>query len=292
MQTRLIGFLFLILATSTYGQNHLLWKITNPNYTHTSYVFGSMHTNDSLLNTFDTNWWNAFHQCHVFAGEVNANDPLAMLDALQSALLKDTALTDLYTSEEYKAIEHLLYQRVDSITANLLLRMKPFYIMATLLELPDNEGPYDEIMDLRLQQIAADNRMTVVGLESLKEQMAIIAQLDLKTQAMLLLEYATSDSTIQTIELKTMEKMYHNQNIEAIYQWTLTQSSIGMDFMQQQLLTARNDLFVSRLIPLLEKDAVFCVIGALHLAGERGVIAQLRQAGFQLDPVPFEFKQP
>jgi uncharacterized protein YbaP (TraB family) len=43
------------------------------------------------------------------------------------------------------------------------------------------------------------------------------------------------------------------------------------------------------LLPLLEKDRVFVAVGALHLPGESGLLALLRQQGFRLEPEPLPF---
>jgi uncharacterized protein YbaP (TraB family) len=43
------------------------------------------------------------------------------------------------------------------------------------------------------------------------------------------------------------------------------------------------------LLPLLENDRVFVAVGALHLPGESGLLALLRQKGFRLEPEPLPF---
>src|SRR5687768_2392876 len=79
--------------------NALLWEVTTEENDHVSYLFGSMHTNDSLANTFSKSWWTAFDNCNVLAGEVNGTGDLDIQSAIGSAMMKDTVLSDLYTDE-------------------------------------------------------------------------------------------------------------------------------------------------------------------------------------------------
>jgi uncharacterized protein len=44
-----------------------------------------------------------------------------------------------------------------------------------------------------------------------------------------------------------------------------------------------------RLTVMLESQTVFCAVGAAHLAGEGGILNYLREKGFVLTPVKFEF---
>jgi uncharacterized protein YbaP (TraB family) len=39
----------------------------------------------------------------------------------------------------------------------------------------------------------------------------------------------------------------------------------------------------------MSKKKTFVAVGAGHLAGDRGIIALLREKGYKLTPVPFEF---
>jgi hypothetical protein len=41
-----------------------------------------------------------------------------------------------------------------------------------------------------------------------------------------------------------------------------------------------------RIIPYLEQGNSFIAVGALHLAGPRGILALLRQSGYTTAPVP------
>jgi uncharacterized protein YbaP (TraB family) len=48
----------------------------------------------------------------------------------------------------------------------------------------------------------------------------------------------------------------------------------------------RNRRMVRRMIPYLEQGNSFIAVGALHLAGPRGILALLRKNGYTTESVP------
>lgn len=284
-------YLLVLFPTLAIAQDNLLWKITSKQSKKVSYLFGSIHSNDSLLNTFDKTWWSAFKSCDVFAGEVNASDVTEMMEVLKEAGMKDTTLSDLYTEQELDRVRNYLLSKVDAPMAIFLMRMKPFYIMAALMQIPESEGPYTQVMDLRLQTIALEQGMKVIGLETNKEQSASISSVSLKEQADMLLEFVDSEKTVNE-DLIELEKYYHMQKLDAMLMMTLKiDSPLYSEKMMEAIVFERNNRFVERLLPHLIESSVFCTVGALHLPGENGLIQQLRSHGYVLEPVPFKFEE-
>jgi hypothetical protein len=54
---------------------------------------------------------------------------------------------------------------------------------------------------------------------------------------------------------------------------------------QEKLLVERNEKMSGVAEPLLDKGGVFIAVGALHLPGEKGLVALLRQAGYSVSPL-------
>lgn len=283
-------YLFILSPFFAVGQNSLLWKVTSGENNHVSYLFGSMHTNDSLLNTFDHTWWEAFGNCQVFAGEVNAQDKSEMMEAFNAGLMKDTTLSDLLNEEEMERVRKFVLSKADLSTAMILMRMKPFYIMAAISELPDNSGPYKEVMDLRLQSVAVKLKKKVVGLETNMEQAESVGAMPLADQAKMLLDFIDEGEKHDAEKAKIMV-YYKEQNLDGMMKIAKESETTGdVDFVMNTLIGTRNDRFIKRLLPLLESSNVFCAVGALHLPGEYGMIEQLRRMGYKVEPIHFEFK--
>lgn len=279
----LIGFI------GASAQNSLLWSVRKENDPKTSYLFGSMHTNDSIANSFSREWWDAMSSCDVFAGEVDMSNTSEMMAAMQVAMMKDMLLSDLYNEEDMMLINDAIKQALDPMTAQLCQKMKPFFVLATILEAPKKDSPHSQIMDLRLQTIAMNNQKKVIGLETVTQQASSIDALSIEEQADLLLKHVKENSETQKseIEMKKMMSFYLSQNLDSLYAL-----SSNMDYPEKMinaLLHERNNRFISKLNNYLENQSVFCAVGAMHLAGQDGMIAQLRNMGYIVEPVKFDF---
>ena len=281
----LLAFLF---PFSSFAQTEhaLLWKVSKKGNPNTSYLFGSIHSNDSTLNTFDKTWWKAFNSCKTFAGEVNFSDPNELMASFSASMMKDKSLSELYTPEEFQRVQKFILDSMDPTSAMVVTKLKPFYIMAAIMELPSSEGPYTEIMDVRLQNLAVENKCEIVGLESVAEQAAAVDVISIEEQAKMLLEFVDSGNQ-SDLEWERMEKFYLGQNLDSLANME-TEFNAPPELMES-ILRGRNEKFVTNLLPHIEDTSVFCAVGALHLPGESGLIAQLRKRGYVVEAVSFRF---
>lgn len=282
-------FLFLSLIPAfivAQTPNSLLWKVSKDGSKHTSYLFGTMHTNDSLLNTFDQTWHKAVKSCDMLAGEINMTDPNELMSMMTAGMMKDSVLKDFYTEDEFKRVQKFINANVDAMTAMIITKMKPFYIMAAIMEAPSEDSPYKMVMDMRLMDMAKKNNVKVVGLETSKEQAASIDVISLREQAKMLLEYVDSGETTDK-EMELMEKNYYEQNLDALL--ASQKDFDAPEVLLRSIIDGRNQRFAEHLLPNLETNNVFCAVGALHLPGETGLIASLKKAGYRVEPVPFQF---
>lgn len=267
-------------------ERSLLWKVTKEGSENTSFLFGSIHTNDSILNTFDQTWWNAFNSCDVFVGEVSFFDTNELMASLAASTMKDSTLKDFYSEAEFLRVQAFINSKFDLMTSAFIGRMKPFYIMAAIMELPSGDGPYKEIMDQRLQNVAHDNGKKIFGLETSTEQAVSIDVISLREQSVMLLEFVDGEHESDR-EAELMQKHYYSQNLDSL-------KAMEAEFeapaeLIESIVTGRNNRFVQRLLPHLNDASVFCAVGALHLPGQTGLIEQLRKNGFTVLPVIFKF---
>ncbi len=283
----LLALFFPFFGQSQTDQS-LLWKVSKKGNPNTSYLFGSIHSNDSILNTFDKNWWKAFKSCKTFAGEVNFSDPQELMASFSASMMKDVTLSELYTPEEFKRVQSFIMASMDPASAMMVTRLKPFYIMAAIMEIPSGDGPYTEIMDIRLQNLAKENNQEIIGLESVTEQAAAVDVISLQEQAKLLLEFVDNGKENDR-ELEKMEKFYLQQNLDSLKEIE-TEYEVPVVLMES-ILDGRNQKFLTKLLPHLEDTSVFCAVGALHLPGESGLIEQLRKQGYRVEAVPFRFEK-
>ena len=82
-------------------------------------------------------------------------------------------------------------------------------------------------------------------------------------------------------------------NLQALEQSSMEQMDVlspsARSYFLSEGIDARNRRMLRNAMPYLEEGRVFIAVGALHLPGEHGLIGLLREAGFELSPLPMPF---
>jgi uncharacterized protein YbaP (TraB family) len=69
------------------------------------------------------------------------------------------------------------------------------------------------------------------------------------------------------------------------------EADTGSKTLTKKLLDDRNVMMTGKMEEYLKgKDLIFVVVGAAHIAGEKGVAKQLRDKGYKVDQVTLEAK--
>lgn len=169
-----------------------------------------------------------------------------------------------------------------------LQRFRP-WALALLVQYPKPVGD-GIILDARLQQLAARKAIMVSGFETLPQQMAIFTQMPKPMQLDFMRYTLKHLGDIQT-SIQTLEASYLQQDIMAIER--LSKKQLGQmreelpelaDYLEQKLIDERNDLMTRAIRKKLHSPA-FIAVGALHLTGETGILAQLERSGWQIQPI-------
>ena len=261
----------------------MLWRISTSGR-QASYLLGTIHSADQRVTRLRAAVSDALDGCDRFVMEMKLDTDAFMQLGTAMMLAPDKDLEAL--------IGGALFQRVVQAMAAhgmpepAVRKLKPWAIMA-MLSMPQSNG--GQILDLTLYQRATGQGKPASGLESASEQMAVFEGLSLQDQIELL------DMTLKS--LPSQPKMFE-QLIEAYAANDLTRLTdiARLDHEQSQSASARrfmtrlnddrNRRMAQRIIPFLEQGNSFIAVGALHLAGPRGILALLRQSGYDTEPVP------
>jgi uncharacterized protein YbaP (TraB family) len=76
---------------------------------------------------------------------------------------------------------------------------------------------------------------------------------------------------------------YHQDDLSELYEAAMLSGMEAGDM--EVLLDERNQAWVPKLAPELNKGGLFIAVGALHLPGEQGLIALLQAEGYKLKPL-------
>lgn len=261
----------------------LLWRISTPGR-QASYLLGTIHSADQRVTRLRAAVARALDGCDRFVMEMKLDTDAFMQLGTSMMLAPDKDLEALIGGELFQRVVQAM--AAHGMPEPAVRKLKPWAIMA-MLSMPQSNG--GQILDLTLYQRATGQGKPASGLESASEQMAVFEGLSLQDQIELL------DMTLKS--LPSQPQMFE-QLIEAYAANDLTRLTdiARLDHEQSQSASAqrfmtrlnddRNRRMAQRIIPYLEQGNSFIAVGALHLAGPRGILALLRQSGYDTEPVP------
>jgi len=244
-----------------------------------------MHVQDERVFDFKPQVIDALENAETLALELNMDsvNPYSLIQEL--VMDSNRVLKDLYTEEQYDSIAKFFQ---DSMHINLFLfeRMMPFFIeqLITTKDLGEEEA---DALDMYLFKSAKEQGKTVIGLESIDEQIATFKSIPLDIQSQSLLESVKNYGKESEFDMEKMMQWYTEGNFDSLV-------NISSDYytnpeaqkiFDENFIISRNINMVERLIPLLKKGSVFVAVGAAHLPGKDGIIELLRSKGFTVEPL-------
>jgi uncharacterized protein YbaP (TraB family) len=268
------------LGTIAQDNSSLLWKISGNEMAQPSYLFGTIHMLPEDKYFFTDNMKSALSSTEVLALEANMDIPFAeqMKMATDMLMPDGKSWTDYLSAEEYALVRSAFVDSLGIKEKKLekYMKIRPIYVSGLILtDLLGNVKMYEQ----ELTSMAKKDKKSVIGLETIQEQMAIVSNISIEDQ-MDDLKKATAGMLRDYNELLDA---YLAQNL--ILLGELAAKEDGFDKMEAKLLTERNDKWISSMQDQLKKNPTFFAVGAMHLVGEKGLISQLKAAGYTVEAV-------
>ncbi|MBA2591337.1 MAG: TraB/GumN family protein [Pseudomonadota bacterium] len=259
----------------------LLFQVTKAGYPG-SHVFGTIHIGDPRVLPLPEPVADVFEKSRGLVIEVMLDE--GGLAAFSTHMLLEPGKT-LPTEIGQPLFERAapLLERY-AIPREAALRLRPWVVFTTL-NLPP---PTDLVaLDLALMDKARESGKAVQGLESVEEQAAALGGLPLNDQIALLNDAVCHYDAIQ-LEVAGLLRAYLDRDLGMLMALAERYQASGQDRysrLMESLLWKRNRIMVERMAPRLAGGSSFIAIGALHLAGERGVLALLEGLGYRVSRV-------
>ncbi len=281
--TQTISFLcvFLMLwafALSAYAtEKGLFWKLESPTGK-VSYLFGTIHTDDNRVTNFGPNITNAIKSVDTFMMESAENrDPSVMM-------LKEGSLASFLTEAEFDQVREL----ADFHTMHMgaAMQMKP-WLLAVVFDLPKPQTPFAQ--DNMLMSESENAAKNVVGIESAKEHFAVMDDFSMDEQLVMLRAVLKRTLAQKEADFERVMTAYaggDSDKIKALDE-EVTSGMLPKELSQKiidRLLVKRNVVMAERTTAVAKDSSVFIAVGASHLAGDDGLIAAFKKAGFKLTP--------
>ncbi|WP_421210199.1 TraB/GumN family protein [Aeromonas enteropelogenes] len=280
----LFSFLLCLLLPLTAFADPAFYRVSKGDEQH--WLMGSIHAGKPTLYPLPEPVERAWQQSRALVMEVDMN---SISQEQWQGMASLTQLNDGKSLKEYLPAE--LYQRtlmagirygLDEAT---LSPLRPWFAAITLTQAAMAKTGFDSQLgiDQHFAGLAAKEGKPVVGFETLLEQLGYLASVGDNQTLMLA---STLDELPMLENAFTAVMKAWQQGDEATLINLLKEEMAPpalQSWMEQTLLAERNRNWLKKW-PSLPNES-FIVVGALHLYGEQGLLAQLEQQGWRITPL-------
>ena len=252
-----------------------------------SYLYGSIHIQDARVFAFDsTIVLGTMQSCDAFAMEILMDeiDPKALRES--QFMKKGKLLSKMMKPSDFAKLDSVCKAKI-GISAYFLNGYKPFFLSSALQQ-ADMAKDQEDALDLYFLKKARAAGKKCFGVEQYQDQIAAIDAISLKEQVKMLVESLnmTEQDSAQN-EFEELLNAYLTYNFDKMLELS-TDPSLPKKF-NKVFLIDRNVGMADHFAEIARSQSLFCVIGAAHLAGDKGVPALLRKKGYTVEPVLFQF---
>jgi uncharacterized protein len=275
-QKIILGFIFAVLAFAAQAtEKGLFWKLESPTGV-TSYLFGTMHTDDNRVAELSPPVLDALKNADTFLMEAEpSQDP-------SSLMMQEGNVAELLTSDEFDKVRELADFHVMHMGA--AMKMKP-WLLAVIFDLPKPQTEFSQ--DNLLMTKSQDFDKRIKGLETSNEHFGIMDNFSKDEQIVMLRAVLKRTQEQKEADFEKLLAAYLDGDSDKIaaLDEQITSGMLPKELwakMRKSLLDDRNVKMAERAIPMATEKPVFMAVGASHLAGDNGLIAAFKKAGFKL----------
>ncbi len=289
-----------IIASVTYSQAQILYRISGKGLESPSYIVGTYHLAPSSFADSIPGMRQAVEQTNQVCGELDMMDafkPENTAKLLKAQMLPEgTTLSSLLTAEQLERLNALLLDVMgsnlnDETFAAQMDKMTPAALSTTLslqsyIKRTESFNPM-ELIDNYFQMLALQNGKAIKGFETVDFQMGILFGESLEKQVNDLM--CMVDHFEETDEMvNRITTAYFSQNLKQIEDAMEEESKVECgttDEDEDRLINNRNSNWLEMMPSMMAEQPTLFVVGAGHLCGEKGVLKLLEKAGYTVEGV-------
>jgi len=259
----------------------LLWRVTRPGVA-ASHVYGTIHIADPRLAELPAVVRQRFDASQSLMLEF-VPDPYSRERFLEAAMFLDRqTLEEKIGAEDFeRAVEQL---GPIGLSREMVNKLKPWGVLLNLRDPKRTEqGPP---LDGQLLELARARRLPLDQIEGVEEQIFTFDEFPMDSQVALLKHsLAHSDELLELAEATL--QAYLARDLARI--WRLreefaarhSQMAAHLALMTKRVVLDRSVVMAFRMQRQLRRGGAFVALGALHLYGEKGVLALLEEDGYR-----------
>jgi uncharacterized protein YbaP (TraB family) len=289
-----------IIASVTYSQAQILYRISGKGLKSPSYIVGTYHLAPSSFADSIPGMRQAVEQTNQVCGELDMMDafkPENTAKLLKAQMLPEgTTLSSLLTAEQLERLNALLLDVMgsnlnDETFAAQMDKMTPAALSTTLslqsyIKRTESFNPM-ELIDNYFQMLALQNGKAIKGFETIDFQMGILFGESLEKQVNDLM--CMVDHFEETDEMvNRITTAYFSQNLKQIEDAMEEESKVECgttDEDEDRLINNRDSNWLEMMPSMMTEQPTLFGVGAGHLCGEKGVLKLLEDAGYTVEGV-------
>ncbi len=293
--------MLLLLMAAITMQAQLLWKISGNGLQKPSYIIGTYHLANVSFTDSIKGLKAALDASEQVYGEIVMADMASPenIQKMQAAMMlpDGQTLDKLFTADEMTRINALVksvlgVDMTNPMVAQQLGKLTPYALqvqLGVLIYLKKHPGfNPNEGFDSYFQKEAAAKGKGVGGLETFDFQInTLYKSTTMERQKQLLLCLA-DNLEFNEEQTENIVKAFFTQDLDGIEKAMdakLNNTCDGTPEEKETLIYSRNDNWMKQMPEIMKQKATLFAVGAGHLPGERGLLAQLKKAGYTVEGV-------
>ena len=263
----------------------MLWKIEHEDLEHPTYILGTMHLIGKAYFYFPEDLQKLVKNSQQLVMELAGLPDQAK--AMELMLLPDSVKMNDFFSEEHMALIYDFMEKEMKINKEMFdimfAKMKPFFVLQLIAQ-KQFEGE-TESYEMSLISLANKNDITLLGLETIEQQIGFFDAIPAEEFGKMIAEYFTNADSLKA-QTQRLQEIYRSGQLDTLAKFMVESSPELMEF-EDILLTDRNAAWIPKIIELIHQKPTFIAVGAAHLAGDEGVLNLLKKKGYKVTPVAF-----
>lgn len=281
----------LFIAVAVPASSQVLYKVEGNGLSSPSYVFGTHHLAPiSVLDQFGAK--APYESVSQVVGEIDmTQDQMALAQAMQPHMMApaDSTLSKVIAPEDFTVIseEFKKWAPMQGMELSMLDMMKPMAVTTMIAATMAQQAmpgfnPAEQLDSwFQLQGKAAGKR--IIPLETVEQQATLLfdtTPISYQAEALVELLKDPSEALENT---KALTEAYNNQDLDKMLK--LSEDEDEHPEFMIALLDKRNADWLTKLPAIFKEGPTFVAVGALHLAGDKGIVEGLRKLGYKVTPM-------
>ena len=290
-----------VALAASMANAQLLYSISGKGLEKPSYILGTYHFASSSFTKEIPGFQKAIDETEQVCGEVvmaEMNSPENMAKMQNAMMLPEgKTIQQMLSEDELSSLNVVLKQLLGAdfstpIVSGQLGKLTPGALslqLTSLLYLKKNPSfNLNDGIDTYVQTLATNNKKGTLGLETIDQQVKLLLEAQtLERQKELLMCFVNHlDYQMQMTE--DLVKAYYAKDLEGIEKLGDMKLGDSCDNTEEEdyaLVEGRNTDWVAKMPAIMSEKPTFFAVGAAHLIGEKGVLQQLKDAGYTIAPV-------